>query len=322
MESGLPSYEVYLSNDHTMTPINLNTFGDSYDDMDDYFDALHTRGTTMRRVPQDPKTLPPRRVEITFLDTPGIEDTNRQDEKHAKAIIERIIELGSVNLIVVVVNSKDHPSNAQRLAFDYYSKVIHMLQGHLSNVLFLYTHVEYKHCHHSNKSHHATMEKRHELFSSLFRGFEKTSRQEGSSGNTQLQPFRKFTIDFDKDHRDIPKCMMKNTLKDIVKLAMESPQARLDTRDENLERVWAIKHPDKDNNEVRERLQTRVQAEAAQQQQTDAVVPSGEDNAELHSLNVLEDCEGYFSDSVCHVCGEEGCNCDQYDEIDTELLEE
>ncbi|KFH69357.1 hypothetical protein MVEG_04170 [Podila verticillata NRRL 6337] len=298
MESGLPSYEVYLSNDNTMTPINLNTFGDSCDDMDDYPEALHRRGTTVRRVPQDPKTLPPQRVEITFLDTPGIEDTNGQDEKHAKAIIERIIELGSVNLIVVVVNSKDHPSNAQRLAYDYYSKVIHMLQGHISNVLFLYTNVEYKHCHHSNKSHHATMEKRHELFSSLFRGFENTSRQEGSSGSTQLKPFRKFTIDFDKGHRDIPKCMMMNTLKDIVKLAMESPHVRLDNRDENLKRVWAIKHPDKDNNEVREKLQSRLPAETAVQQQPDAVVLSGEDVAECHDFDETEDFEVYFKNSV------------------------
>lgn len=173
MESDLPSYEVYFNNDLT-TPINLSTFGDSYDDMNDYFDALRKRGTTMRQVSLDPKTLPQRRAEITFLDTPGIEDTNRQDEKYAKAIIERIIELGSVDLIVITVNSKYHPSIHQRLAFDYYSKVIHLLQGHLSKFVFLYTHVEYMHCHHSNKSYHCTMEMRHELFSSFFRRFEKT----------------------------------------------------------------------------------------------------------------------------------------------------
>jgi len=74
MGSGLPSYEVYFNNDLT-TLINLSTFGDNYDDMDDYFDALRKRGTTMRRVSLDPKTLPQRRAEIIFLDTPGIEDT-------------------------------------------------------------------------------------------------------------------------------------------------------------------------------------------------------------------------------------------------------
>lgn len=107
------------------------------------------------------------------MDTPGIEDTNRQDEKHAKAIIEKIIELCSVNLIIVNVKCTSTASKYQELAFDYYSKVIQILQGHHSNVIFLHTHVKYEDCHCSNKE-HLNMSKRHEAFSNFFRGFMKT----------------------------------------------------------------------------------------------------------------------------------------------------
>lgn len=112
--------------------------------------------------------------------------------------------------------------------------------------------------------------------------------------------------------------MMKNTLKDIVKLAMESPHARLDTRDENLKRVWAIKHQDKNNNEAREKLQSRLQVEAAHQQQPEACVPSGEDIIEFHAFDENEDIEEYFKDSICTVCGKKDCYCDQFDESDQE----
>ncbi|KAF9386355.1 hypothetical protein CPB97_003818, partial [Podila verticillata] len=223
VDSGVPKYQVYHNNDVTKTPINLSIFANSYDDPNEYFDALHCQKTTLHLV--------------TFLDTPGIEDTNRQDEKHAQAIIEKIIELHTVNLIIVNVNCMSTTLKCQELAFNYYSKVIQMLQGHHSNVIFLYMHAKYEHCHHSNKD-HLNMAKRHETFSNYFRGFKKTPAQEGSSmdahSKTDTKPFPMYTIDMCENHQPIPDCMMKNTLKDVIKLVLASPSICLDMSDENL----------------------------------------------------------------------------------------
>lgn len=121
VESGVPEYQVYHNNDVTKTPINLSVFANSYDDPDEYSDALCCQKTTLHLVLQGPN-VPPWHAEVTFLDTPGIEDTNRQDEKHAQAIIEKIIELHSMNLIIVTVNSMSTALKYQELTFDYYSK--------------------------------------------------------------------------------------------------------------------------------------------------------------------------------------------------------
>lgn len=312
VESDLPKHEVF-HNDNIETPINLNILGNTCENVDDYIDALNDRNTTLRLVPQDPNVPRPQSAEITFLDTPGIEDTKGHDEKHAKAVIEKIVELQSVNLIIVLDSCKNTISKNQASAFDYFSKVIQTLQGNYSNIVFLYTHVEYGHCHPSNKRYHMSLEKRHEAFSNFFRGSKNAPAQDrpggGAGFKTGIKPFRKFTIDLNNNHRPIPECMMKNTLMDIIKLVMDSSPVPLDTSDENLQRVWAIKHPDKDNNESREKNQARKLAEVAHNQQTDAVVPSGSDFVEAYAMEVdeVEDCAEYFK--VCSICQKENCNC-------------
>ncbi|KAF9337183.1 hypothetical protein BG006_005904 [Podila minutissima] len=282
VESDLPKQEIF-QNDDFETPINLNTFGNTCENVDDYIDALNDRKTTLRLVTQYPNGPRPQSAEITFLDTPGIEDTKGHDEKHAKAVIEKI--------------------------------VIQTLQGNNSNVVFLYTHVEYGHCNPSNKRHHVSMEKRHEAFSNFFRGSKNAPTQDrpggGAGFKTGIKPFRKFTIDLDNNHRPIPECMMKNTLMDIIKLVMDSPPVPLDTSDENLKRVWTIKHPDKDNNESCEKNQARKLAEVAHNQQTDAVIPSGSDFVEAYAVEVdeVEDSADYFKDISCLICEKKNCNC-------------
>ncbi|KAF9378281.1 hypothetical protein CPC16_011399 [Podila verticillata] len=153
------------------------------------------------------------------------------------------------------------------------------------------------------------MEKTHETYSSLFRGLEKTSRKEGPSRMSQPEPFCMFTIDFDKNHRPIPECMMKNTLKEIVKLAMASPHVTLDTSPKNLRRVWAIKHPDKDNNELREKVQALLKAEAALQEHTVAVVPSKSDAVATLPENYHEEDDYAMYFERCDTCTKVECVC-------------
>ncbi|KAG0352135.1 hypothetical protein BG005_008384 [Podila minutissima] len=139
VKSNLPVYEVFDSDE---TRIDISTLGDKYVDPEDYLDALYDRKATLGPVPQNPDTSLPF-VEIAFLDTPGIEDTNGRDIEHAQNIIDAMATMRSLNLIIIIVNCNETPSKRHQLAFNYYSKVIHTFQGHHSNIVFLYTHAKY-----------------------------------------------------------------------------------------------------------------------------------------------------------------------------------
>ncbi|KAF9392178.1 hypothetical protein CPB97_003503 [Podila verticillata] len=262
VSSELPEYEVF---DNNGTHIDINRLGDKYGDPDDYLDALNNRKAELRPKPWDPNTSQsPRRVKIDFLDTPGIEDTERKDTEHAPRIIDEMAKLRTLNLIVVIVNCEETPSKSHQLAFDYYSKVIQVLQGCHSNIVFVYTHVNYVQCHHSNASHQANMEMRHKAFSRLFRGMGHMQGQ-GSfirdkirDEKVELYPW--YTVDLNKKHRPIPRCMLLNTLREILQLAVSSPPVPLDTIMGNLIRVYGISHPDELNQLQRRKIMTPVHA--------------------------------------------------------------
>ncbi|KAF9380711.1 hypothetical protein CPC16_010188, partial [Podila verticillata] len=173
----------------------------------------------------------------------------------------------------------------------------------------------YENCHRSNKN-HMNLTARHEAFCNFFRGFKKVA-QEGSGEDTGSKTgsklFPMYTIDMCEKHRPIPDCMTKNTLKEVLELVLESSPALLDTSDTNMRRVWAIKHPDHDNNKLHKRAQVRLQAEAVKQQRTDAVIPSKGDVVEVdpEELDEVEDSAFYFEGALCLVCGEQDCNCDE-----------
>ncbi|KAF8948033.1 hypothetical protein BGZ52_007231, partial [Haplosporangium bisporale] len=81
VKTDLQAYEVI---DATGTRIDIGSLGDKYQDPDDYVDALNDRNITLKPVSHNPvSSLPPRHVQITFLDTPGVEDTNGRDAEHA-----------------------------------------------------------------------------------------------------------------------------------------------------------------------------------------------------------------------------------------------
>lgn len=73
--------------------------------------------------------------DIRFLDTPGINNTNNRDVEHAKKIIEAMVKGESFNLIIVVIDARFSVSKDLQVAFSYYSRVIHELQGNHNNVV-------------------------------------------------------------------------------------------------------------------------------------------------------------------------------------------
>ncbi|KAF9371686.1 hypothetical protein CPB97_001781, partial [Podila verticillata] len=245
--SSLPAYDVF-------------DCSNKYGDPDDYLDVLNDRKTSLRAVPQDPDALPPGNVEIAFLDTPGIEDTEGRDTEHAPKIIEEMVKMRTFNLIVIIVNCKVTPSKSHQLTFDYYSKVIQVWQGCHSNIVFVCTHVDYVHCHHSNVAHQVNMEMRRKAFSRLFRGQGHRSGQVSFNRDAirdemvDLYPW--YTVDLKEKHRPIPQCMLLNTLRKILQRVVTRPPVPLDTIVKNLIRVYGISHPDELNRLQRNKIMT------------------------------------------------------------------
>ncbi|KAG0028400.1 hypothetical protein BGZ81_004773 [Podila clonocystis] len=91
----------------------------------------------------NPDPAPLGTVKINLLDQSGINDTNYQDVEHAKRIINEMVKTKAFNLIVVIIVNSEIPIHMEQVAFRFYSSVIHAIQGHHDNVIFVYTHVEY-----------------------------------------------------------------------------------------------------------------------------------------------------------------------------------
>ncbi|KAF8950606.1 hypothetical protein BGZ52_001995 [Haplosporangium bisporale] len=253
IRSSLPSYEVL---DRSNNIVDIDKLAGECNDADDYLDALNNREVTFQPVAEIPDAPPSRHVKITFLDTPGIEDTKGKDVEHAPRIVHEMAKMRTFNLIIIVVNVEDHPSMSQQLAFDYYSKVIQILQGSHSNIVFVYTHVNYDQCHPSNFNFNNNILLRHKAFSRLFRGYEHKAKQRGGFSHAEvvadeIELYPSFTIDLDKKHRPIPRCMLFRTLREILRLVVASRPVPLDTIVGNLLRVYEINHPDELNKEQR-----------------------------------------------------------------------
>ncbi|KAF9277933.1 hypothetical protein BGZ74_003227, partial [Mortierella antarctica] len=238
VKSNLPVYEVFDSGDKR---IDIGTLSNKHMDPEDYLDALNDRKAILRPVPHNPGSLR-RFVEITLLDTPGIEDTTGRDVEHAPKIIEAMAKMQSFNLIIVIINCEDTPSVSHQLAFNYYSKVIHTFQGHHFNVVFLYTHADYEKCHHSNTEHQSAMELRHKALSQLFRCQGSYGHDDVSMATIELYPM--YNIDLKERQRPITQCMRLTTLREILSQVVSMPPVILDTSQSNLQRIEGIPHPD------------------------------------------------------------------------------
>ncbi|KAF9323458.1 hypothetical protein BG006_001430 [Podila minutissima] len=165
--SCLPIYNVYHSD--TGAHIVFDVMRQQCDNIYDYQDALGHKKTAMKFVPQDSGTSLEEEFDICFLDTRGINDTNYRDVEHSKRIIEAMVQIQSFNLIIIIVDSGFSISKEQQVAFSDYSRVIQELQGHHDNVVFVYTHTQHEHSHHSNTEQPSKMTERHGTFGCAFR---------------------------------------------------------------------------------------------------------------------------------------------------------
>ncbi|KAG0334468.1 hypothetical protein BG000_008305 [Podila horticola] len=271
--SDFPTYEV-CHMDSNM-PIDTEALCHSCADMDDYEDAINNRKTTLKLAEKNPKPLSLGSVTIQVLDTPGINDTNYRDMEYSHKIIKEMVGIQSFNLIVVIVKFESAITQEQQVAFNYYSRVIHALQGNHSNVVFVYTHVAYKCRHHTNTAHRDSLGRQHGAFSCLFHEGAHSSKEvfdlETAMKDKDGDKYPHYTIDLDERHRPICRYMMQQTLRDILQLATTKPAVPFDISHENLDRVWAIKHPDEKNIKRRQKERAIKQADEMLRQKREAV---------------------------------------------------
>lgn len=246
--SHLPAYEVVeIATEAILDLHNLS--------QNEFLDLLHGRDDqySLREVLQDPNmSLDP--VEFRFLDTPGLNDTGGRSISIAEDVLKEIIKTRSFNLILVTVSAQSPLTLEYRFELEYYAKV---LQGLHSNVAFLYTHADYADYHHSNINHRSIISKRHSAFSEIFQGLA------GGITTEDAELFKHFTIDLQLSKRPVVQCLIQNTLRDILQLAVSNSPAVLDAHRSNIERILAIAHPDKANRECK-RFRAMQEARAAQ----------------------------------------------------------
>lgn len=301
--SDLPTYEVRHKDSNA--PIDTEALCQSCTDMDDYEEAINNRKTTLKLAEKNPKPLPLGSVTIQVLDTPGINDTNYRDIEYSQKIIKEMVGIQSFNLIIVIVKFESAITQEQQVAFNYYSRVIHALQGNHSNVVFVYTHVAYKCRHHTNTAHRDSLERQHKAFSCLFREGAHSSKEvidlETAMKDNDGDKYPHYTIDLYEKHRPICRCMMQETLRDILHLAATKPAVPFDISQVNLDRVWAIKHPDEKNIKRRQNERSIKQADEILRQQREVVGKKYEpllldDYAQAVNLRKTQTAEYPYSD--------------------------
>ncbi|KAG0012329.1 hypothetical protein BGZ81_001647, partial [Podila clonocystis] len=277
VESNLPVYEVF----HKATGdiIDLEDLASKYDE-EDYRDILFSRekDVGMRLVPQDTSS-PSETVEFRFLDTPGLNDTNDRDSSHAANIISEMINTRSFNLIVIIISYKHPLTQEQQLALEYYANVF---KGLHTRIMFLHTHVDYAEVHHTNTVHHLNMKMKNKALSKMFRQYDNEAQQ----AEEKAKEYPSLTIDLVWKKRPVINCLIRNTIRDILKMATQSPVV-LDTSIQNIERIRAITHPSKFNDEERQRIKARFAAEAAKHEKPAEEEQVDVGGLELEQINIL-----------------------------------
>ncbi|KAG0348334.1 hypothetical protein BG005_011608 [Podila minutissima] len=239
--SHLPAYEVIEKEDGAV--LNLHNLAKLGTD-DDFQEVLSYREETheLRKAPQDTGGMSTESVELMFLDTPGLNDTNSDDCVHAENILKEVIATRSFNLILFVFKHDNPMTKEQLIALNYYAKVLKELQSK--------------------------------------RTIPTTDENDGTVD------FPCFTIDFVARKRPVKQWMIKNTIREILSLAVNKTPAVLDTSKENIDRLRAIVHPTKENDEQRKKNKARQAEETRREGPVKEIEPTGD--SEISEISEME----------------------------------
>ncbi|KAG0031510.1 hypothetical protein BGZ82_006957, partial [Podila clonocystis] len=278
VESNMPLYEAYQI--ETGEAIDLVDLSNKYEDEEDYRNFVMSRDSAVgMRVSTQDSNGPSEVVEFQFLDTPGLNDTSESDTAHASNIINEMITTRQFNLIIVIVAYTNPLTQEQQLALEYFANVF---KGLHTRIMFLHTHVDYADIHHTNETHHNNMKMKNTALSKIFR----RQDTDGTFDEDNVELYCSLTIDMVIKKRPVINCLIRNTIREILKMAT-APPATLDTGNKNIERIRGITHPTKFNDDERKKIKARFAAEAAKlpKQEEEAQVDVGGEN--LPQINIL-----------------------------------
>lgn len=264
IDSNLPLYEVLST---AGVALDLQNLEAGCNNEDDFIDLLQSRERdySLRPVLQDPPSPSSQLVEIKFLDTPGLNDTNHRDVVFATNIIQEITAVQSFNLILFTVSTKVSLSMEYGFALEYYAKV---LEGLHSRIVFLYTHVDFRLCSSFNQMHWDALATRHSACSSIFRNrkYEPAEHERNNLTVEGAMEYGMFSIDMSQGKRPIIQCLIRNRIRDILQLAVSSSPVVLDSSKSNTDRIRNIIHPDKGNRAYRDKFGVKLGKKASKQQ--------------------------------------------------------
>ncbi|KAF9323046.1 hypothetical protein BG006_001822, partial [Podila minutissima] len=290
VRSNLPEYKVVRKESRIALDLS-NLANMEMDDDDDYLDHISYREEEyelceVQRQQDIDGSLS--ELELMFLDTPGINDTNNDDSVHADHIIKEVIRIRSFNLILFVFKYDNPLTVEQQTPLKYYAEV---LKEFRSRMAFLFTHVKYENCYPTNLGHQKMIDTRHKALSRLVQGLdiEPCSSESTTATNDKdnMVNLPQFTIDFTDKRRPVQQWMIRDTLRKILHLAVVSTPAAMDTSKENIDRITKIAHPTKLTDEHRKEIRI-CQSDEKQHEEPDEVIqPTGESEITEEQINIL-----------------------------------
>ncbi|KAF9316888.1 hypothetical protein BG006_003457, partial [Podila minutissima] len=264
-QSNLPIYEA-IQNDNGLI-LNVthlaDIFSEDYSGFLEYQELLRSSERNfVARVSPPMTSLPqPKTLAYMILDTPGINNSVNDDEA-----IMKLVSSHSFSLVLIVISFWYPLTVELQLALEYYSKV---LQGLHCNVAFLHTHVDYADHHPYNEDFYRNLKMRNLLLSRIFQ--DPGSTPEGKARShmvpkeDEMEEHPSFTLDLQSDKRPITHCLNCNTIREILCLAASNSPQRIDTSDENMNRIRAIPHPKNFTDSQRRKIQESIAAEDEKQ---------------------------------------------------------
>lgn len=289
VRSNLPEYEVVEKKNKTALDLsnlaNVGTY-DYYQTSISFREENYELREIQRQKDVDDSSS--ELVELIFLDTPGINDTNNDDSVHAESIIKEVIETRTFNLVLFVFRYDNPITLEQQIPLKYYAEV---LKEFRSSMAFLFTHVKYEDCHHSNSRHRNMIDARHRALSRLLQGLDMerctsesitTAKDKGDVGK-----FPCFTIDFTRKKRPVQQWMIRDTLRNILHFAVSNPPAAMDTSKGNIDRMTNIIHPTKLDDELRKEIRACQSDVKQHEEPVEAIQPTKESENMVEQINIL-----------------------------------
>ncbi|KAF9304981.1 hypothetical protein BGZ74_011814 [Mortierella antarctica] len=177
--------------------INTDALVDEKENWEDYEERINMRnGLTLEQVPPHPRIL----YQFDLFDTPGLNDTNGEDEVHINTIFQALKCLDKIHLVLVMVGPNPFTSGF-KTALKCYMDVFPEFQGVIA---FVHTKVNYTDLHPQRKD-----------FRARFR--EKKDLLQGIMGRSNCQH---FVIDCDLEStKPIRTSITLNTIRRILALA-------------------------------------------------------------------------------------------------------